>query len=81
MDLDKRMADYQAFLQKVEAMKGRYESARDVRGLEDGVRKRAQDPGRGRPSWTGSGRNSPGAASRRLWIPSRTPWTGWRRRA
>ena len=43
MDLDKRMEDYQAFLQKVEAMEGRYESARDVRGLEDGVRKLAQD--------------------------------------
>ena len=76
MDLDKRMADYQAFLQKVEAMKGRYESARDVRGLEDGVRKRAQDPGRGRPSWTGSGRNSPGDASRRRRIPSKMPWNG-----
>ena len=46
MDLDKRLADYQAFLQKVEVMEERYESARDVRGLEDGVRKRAQDPDR-----------------------------------
>ena len=43
MDLDKRKADYQAFLQKVEAMEGRYESARDVRGLEDGVQKLALD--------------------------------------
>ena len=46
MDLDKRMEDYQAFLQKVEAMEGRYESARDVQVLEDGVRKGAKDPGR-----------------------------------
>ena len=41
--LDQRMADYQAFLQQVEAMERAYESARDVQGLKDGVRMLARD--------------------------------------
>ena len=41
--LDQRMADYLAFLQQVEAMEGAYESARDVQGIEDGVRALARD--------------------------------------
>ena len=41
--LDQRMADYLAFLQKAEAMEGAYESARDVQGIEDGVRALARD--------------------------------------
>ena len=45
MDLDKRMADYQAFLQKVEAMEGRY-----------GRRSRAEDG----PSGPGPGEIPPG---------------------
>ena len=42
-ELDQRMADYLAFLQQVEAMEGAYESARDVQGIEDGVRALARD--------------------------------------
>lgn len=41
--LDQRMADYQAFLQQVEAMEGAYESTRDVQELKEGVRMLARD--------------------------------------
>ena len=41
--LDQRKAAYLAFLQQVEAMEGAYESARDVQGIEDGVRALARD--------------------------------------
>ena len=44
MDLDERMAAYQAFLKKAEAMEGAYERSRDTQILEEGVQKLAQDP-------------------------------------
>ncbi len=45
MDLEQRMAAYQAFLKNVEHLRERYAHSRDPEDLTDGIRRLAADPG------------------------------------